>query len=504
MTNENWILPELPKGWLWTDFESISRELKAGGTPLTKVKEYYDDGTIPFVKIEDIVDSSKYLYDTKTKITEQGLRNSSAWLVPRDSLLYSMYASYGEPIINKIEVTTSQAIIAYVPPEGRIVLDFVYYYLKKARNELTTRGTTQKNLNAQIVRRIPIPLAPFSEQVRIVARLEELFTRLDAGVEELRKVKAQLNRYRQAVLKYAFEGKLVPQDPHDEPVTELLKKTRAEKEELARERKIRKEKSPPPISEEEMPFEVPKGWVWVRLIDLIALEKNAMKRGPFGGSLKKEIFVKKGYLVYEQRHAIHNDFNYEKYFITPQKYEEMIAFKVESGDLIISCSGVTLGKISEIPKNARKGIINQALLKISLNNRLIRNDFFINFFNSDIYQKEIFEKAQGSAIPNMVGVDELKKTLIVVPPLKEQGRIVSAVNYHFSLISNANKIVESGVRQSNQLRQAILKVAFAGKLVSQNPNDEPAEKLLQRIKAERTSYWKSKIDNQLEMSRFVQ
>ncbi|MCJ7634819.1 restriction endonuclease subunit S, partial [Candidatus Bathyarchaeota archaeon] len=104
MMNENWALTELPKGWLWTYFESISRELKAGGTPLTKIKEYYDDGNIPFVKIEDIVGSSKYLYGTKTRITEQGLRNSSAWLVPRDSLLYSMYASYGEPIINKIEV----------------------------------------------------------------------------------------------------------------------------------------------------------------------------------------------------------------------------------------------------------------------------------------------------------------------------------------------------------------------------------------------------------------
>jgi type I restriction enzyme S subunit len=485
-------LPKIPRGWTVTTLGDILGFAK--GKKPKNLGSKSEVLSIPYIDIEAFED----------KIVNRFTDGINCTLCDTDDLL----VVWDGARCGLVGRGASGAIGSTLGKLAHYEMDssYLFYFLQSMYENINKRprGVGIPHVEPSIFWNISIPIPPRGEQKRIVARLEELFTRLDAGVEGLRKVKAQLNRYRQAVLKYAFEGKLVPQDPHDEPVTELLKKTRAEKEELARERKIRKEKSPPPISEEEMPFEVPKGWVWVRLIDLIALEKNAMKRGPFGGSLKKEIFVKKGYLVYEQRHAIHNDFNYEKYFITPQKYEEMIAFKVESGDLIISCSGVTLGKISEIPKNAKKGIINQALLKISLNNRLIRNDFFINFFNSDIYQKEIFEKAQGSAIPNMVGVDELKETLIVVPPLKEQWRIVSAVNYHFSLISNANKIVESGVRQSNQLRQAILKVAFAGELVSQNPNDEPAEKLLQRIKAERTSYWKSKIDNQLEMSRFVQ
>ena len=102
------------------------------------------------------------------------------------------------------------------------------------------------------------------------------------------------------------------------------------------------------------------------LPEIVRNDKNSIKRGPFGGALKKDDFVDEGYLVYEQRHAIHNDFDYAKYYITQEKYEDMIGFKVVPGDLIISCSGVTLGRIAEVPNGAKAGIINQALLKLSL------------------------------------------------------------------------------------------------------------------------------------------
>ena len=126
------------------------------------------------------------------------------------------------------------------------------------------------------------------------------------------------------------------------------------------------------------------------LQQLVNKRKDSIKRGPFGGSLKKDDFVNDGYLVYEQRHAIHNDFKYEKYYINKEKYNEMIGFKVEPGDLIISCSGVTLGRIAEIPNNAKKGIINQALLKISLDKKIMNNKFFIQQFRSKVIQEKLF------------------------------------------------------------------------------------------------------------------
>ena len=96
------------------------------------------------------------------------------------------------------------------------------------------------------------------------------------------------------------------------------------------------------------------------LPQIVVKDKNSIKRGPFGGTLKKDDFVEHGYLVYEQRHAIHNDFQYEKYYISKEKYKDMIGFKVVPGDLIVSCSGVTLGRIAEVPQGAKEGIINQA------------------------------------------------------------------------------------------------------------------------------------------------
>ena len=164
------------------------------------------------------------------------------------------------------------------------------------------------------------------------------------------------------------------------------------------------------------------------LQQLVNKRKDSIKRGPFGGSLKKDDFVNDGYLVYEQRHAIHNDFKYEKYYINKEKYNEMIGFKVEPGDLIISCSGVTLGRIAEIPNNAKKGIINQALLKISLDKKIMNNKFFIQQFRSKVIQEKLFGFSRGSGIPNMPSMEEVKKVKFICPPVELQEEYSRFVN----------------------------------------------------------------------------
>ncbi len=156
------------------------------------------------------------------------------------------------------------------------------------------------------------------------------------------------------------------------------------------------------------------------LPEIVSDDKNSIKRGPFGGALKKDDFVGEGYLVYEQRHAIHNDFEYTKYYITQEKYEQMIGFKVIPGDLIISCSGVTLGRIAEVPKGAKKGIINQALLKLSLNSDIMLNNFFIQQFRGEEIQEILFGFSRGSGIPNMPSMNEVKSVNFICPPLELQ------------------------------------------------------------------------------------
>ena len=163
------------------------------------------------------------------------------------------------------------------------------------------------------------------------------------------------------------------------------------------------------------------------LPEIVKDDKNSIKRGPFGGALKKDDFVEEGYLVYEQRHAIHNDFEYAKYYITQEKYEDMIGFKVIPGDLIISCSGVTLGRIAEVPEDAKEGIINQALLKLSLNPHIMKNTFFIQQFRGEEIQDILFGFSRGSGIPNMPSMSEVKAVKFICPPLELQKEYCSFV-----------------------------------------------------------------------------
>ncbi|MGP1994079.1 restriction endonuclease subunit S [Zobellia laminariae] len=163
------------------------------------------------------------------------------------------------------------------------------------------------------------------------------------------------------------------------------------------------------------------------LPELVKKVKHSIKRGPFGGSLKKEIFVEKGYTVYEQQHAIHKNFKSARYFIDETKYRELSAFKVNAKDLIVSCSG-TIGKIAEIPLEFEKGIINQALLKITLDEKIVLNSYFIRLFESYITQNKLFKMSHGSGLKNFPPMATVKALKFPIPPLETQKKIVAILN----------------------------------------------------------------------------
>jgi type I restriction enzyme M protein len=170
--------------------------------------------------------------------------------------------------------------------------------------------------------------------------------------------------------------------------------------------------------------------------DIVKLETVCkFKRGPFGGSLKKEIFVNQGYLVYEQYHAINNDFNFGRYFINEEKFQEMKGFEVSPNDLLISCSG-TMGKIAIVPLNAVKGIINQALLKLTPDTNKINPIYLKKVLESENIQALYFRDQEGAAIQNVASVKVLKDIEIPLPPIKIQERIISEINMAEQEIEN--------------------------------------------------------------------
>lgn len=149
-------------------------------------------------------------------------------------------------------------------------------------------------------------------------------------------------------------------------------------------------------------------------------------RGPFGGALKKEIFVTDGYAVYEQYHAIYNDFDSFRYFITEEKFNELKRFSVHADDIIMSCSG-TMGKFSIVPRNSRKGVINQALLKLTVKKRFELR-FIKNSLELPINQEKLLSQSAGGAIKNVVSVDQIKKISLCIPDITEQQRIADCLS----------------------------------------------------------------------------
>ena len=168
-------------------------------------------------------------------------------------------------------------------------------------------------------------------------------------------------------------------------------------------------------------------------------------RGPFGGSLKKENFTKEGYAVYEQQHAIYGDFKF-RYFVGKTKYDEMRRFSVKPGDLIMSCSG-TMGRIAIIPDDAPNGIINQALLKLTPKAE-VSNKYLKYYFEDTIAAQMNFE-ARGGAIKNVASVAVLKDIKIQMPPLTEQNRIVTILDYFYNLCND----LASGLPAEIEARQ---------------------------------------------------
>ncbi|HEY5370816.1 MAG TPA: restriction endonuclease subunit S [Hanamia sp.] len=184
-------------------------------------------------------------------------------------------------------------------------------------------------------------------------------------------------------------------------------------------------------------------------------------RGPFGGSLKKNIFKQNGYAVYEQQHAIYDQFNNVRYFIDENKFNEMKRFELTPGDLIMSCSG-TMGKIAIVPENIKKGIINQALLKLSPSKKVL-NVFLKLWMQSESFQDSLKEYSGGAALQNVASVAILKNIEISLPPLPEQQRIVSILDEAFAAIAKAKANAEQNLKNAKELFESYLQRVFENK-----------------------------------------
>lgn len=480
--NEASDLPRLTQGWVWTRLIDACQYIPTGVPAFEGKIEYYSTGSIGK---DYCVPEGTYSFIKRpsraNRIAQEGdvlqarMRETNKALLIGNKFSGKLFST-GFFQVRPFDCSLGMAPYLYFYVQS---LDFL-----RQRDTLAT-GSTQVALTDSAAQRIYFPLAPLKEQHRIVAKIEELCTGLDAGVEALKKIKTQLKRYRQSVLKHTFEGKLTAEwrqaHKHElEPASILLELIKQERHKTAK----GKHKELPPLDTSNLP-ELPEGWVWSNFEELKKAEKNSIKAGPFGSSLKKESYASHGYKIYGQEQVIRQNPSYGNYYIGEEKYVELKSCVVKPGDILISLVG-TIGKVLILPKDSEPGIINPRLIKLSLEERLVDNKYIKAYIESSAV-RDLFTLASHGETMEILNLGILRTLPIPVPPPTEQHRIVEEIEHRFSIADEIEKTVDHSLKQAERLRHSILKRAFEGKLVPQNPSDESAEKLLERIREQRAN-----------------
>ena len=446
----------LPKGWVRTTIDRICIT-KSGGTPSRRNQEYFG-GKIPWIKSGELNDS--VIFECEETISKLGLEKSNAILYPKNTLLMAMYGvTIGKLAILGFTASTNQAICALSHTEKIVTNLYLFWFLRSIRNDLLGIGFggAQKNISQEKIKRILIPIPPYSEQKRIVSKIESIFAQIDAAKEKLEVLASQtklasgsLSMLRSSVLKQAFEGKLVPQDPKDESASVLLEKIRKENPNL-------KQSDYEEIEQENLP----EGWFAVQFH---FITKNFdHQRIPVSKNKRREM---QGNIPYYGASGVIDHVNRS----------------IFDGDyLLIGEDGANLLARTTPIAFIAKGkfwINNHAHILKTLGN--IPLEFLTSYINSI----NLAPWVTGTAQPKL-NQSNLNKIPIPIPSLSEQKRIVSKIESIFAKIDVVHEIVQSELKKLDRLRQSVLKQAFEGKLVPQDPNDEHANILLKRIKKER-------------------
>ena len=301
---------------------------------------------------------------------------------------------------------------------------FLCYYLNSFNYKGYVSGTTRLKLTQGEMKKIPIPVPPLPEQERIVAKIEELFSQLDAAVAELKSVQEKLAIYRQAVLKEAFEGKL----------TEKWRILHHKNNE----------------------------WCIFNIKNIVQKGQNSLKAGPFGSALKKSCYVPSGYKVYGQEQVIAGNENIGDYYISEEKYQELISCKIQPYDILISLVG-TVGKVLILSAECESGVINPRLIKVSLDRKKMLPEFFKYYFTSN-YLKSLYKQKVHGATMDVLNMGMIKELPFQWCPIDEQRQVMSEIEARISICNNIEQTVDTTLQQAAALRQSILKQAFEGNL----------------------------------------
>ena len=415
---------DIPENWVWTRL-GIVGSWGSGATPLKSKAEYYSCGTIPWLLTGDL--NNGLIENIPNKITPLALKETSVKLNPIGSVLIAMYgATIGKVGILAVEATTNQACCACYPLKSLNNKYLLYYLLAHKVNFIAKgEGGAQPNISKEKIVSTVFPLPPLAEQEHIVAKVEKLM----AEIDEMEKVEKELEALKGAfpedikasLLQAAMQGKLTTQRKEDGNARDLLKQIAEEKAQLIKEKKIKKEKPLAEITEEEIPFDIPENWVWVRLGNCFQfINGDRGKNYP-----SKDKLSEKGNIPFIS--AINIDgFCISKdrlLYLSDEQYNVLGSGKLRKNDVVVCIRG-SLGKSCIYP--FENGAIASSLV-ILRSVYSFNNFYLLNYIKSSLFYSEINKYNNGTAQPNLAAKD-LAKFLIPLPPLAEQERIVAKLD----------------------------------------------------------------------------
>lgn len=409
---------DIPESWKWVKVGNVG-SWSSGATPSRTNPAYYG-GIIPWLKTGDLNDG--FIKKIPEFITDLALEKTSVRLNPVGSVLMAMYgATIGKLGILDISATTNQACCACIPYEG-IHNKYLFYYLMSMRRSYIgmAEGGAQPNISKEKIVNSLIPLPPLAEQKRIVAKIEELLPligRYAVAYEKLEQFNAKFPEdMKKSILQYAIQGKLVEQRPEEGTGEELYQQIQAEKQHLIAEKKIKKEKPLPEIAENEIPFDIPESWKWVRLNNIAESIVDCPHSTP------KYLDMETEYCTIDTN-CIDGKGDITKWrYVDADTYTARIARLTPQKDDIVYTREGSICRAAILPEGPKVCLGQRVMLIRSANG--VFPQFIRRLLMSPMVIRKLTEQQKGIGAKH-INVSDVCNLILPLPPLAEQERIVA-------------------------------------------------------------------------------